>query len=135
VVLVKEYEVKEGLYYSEHHVWVKVEDSLVRIGITDYAQKSLKEIVSVLLPEVGEEIRAGEPMGSVESIKAVSDVIAPISGVVKEVNEEVLEDPSIVNEDPYGRGWLVVAEPKSLEEDLAKLMDFEKAVEWHKTLE
>jgi len=133
MVKVDDYEVLEGLYYSEDYMWVKVEDGKVRVGITDYAQKQLREIVYVDLPSAGDEVARGEPFGTVESVKAVSDLVSPVSGTIEEVNEEVQDNPDLLNENPY-EGWLILVSPTNLEEDLKELMDFEKAVEWHKKL-
>jgi len=134
VVKVDGYEVPEGLYYSKEYAWVKIEGNKVRVGITDYAQKQLREIVYAELPSVGATINQGEPYGTIESVKAVSDLIAPISGTIEEVNEEVQARPELINEDPYGEGWLLVVKPSNLEAELAKLMDFNQAVEWHKSM-
>mgnify|MGYP000103039535 FL=1 len=134
MVEVEGYEVKEGLYYSKDYAWVKVEDGKVRIGITDYAQKQLHEVVFAELPEAGSTITRNEPYGSLESVKAVSDLIAPISGTVVEVNQAVVDNPGLINEDPYGEGWLLVVSPSNLEAELGELMDFNAAVEWHKEL-
>lgn len=132
MVNVEGYEVREGLYYSKEWAWVKVEDKRARIGITDYAQKQLREIVFVELPSAGAEIRRGEPYGTIESVKAVSDLVAPLTGKVVEVNEKVVEDPGTANRDPYGDGWLVVIEPTKLSEELKELMTFEQAVNWYR---
>ena len=134
MVKVDEYEVKEGLYYSKDYLWVEIEGDKARIGLTDYAQKQLRDILVVDLPEVGTEITKGEPFGSVESAKTVSDLIAPLSGVVEEVNEKVIDNPGLINEDPYGEGWVIVITPTKLDEELKELMDFEAAVKWHKEL-
>ncbi len=134
MVKVEGYEVPEGLYYSKDWMWIKKEDSKVRIGITDYAQKQLKDVVFAELPKTGEKIVRGEPFGTLESVKAVSELIAPVSGTVEQVNSEVIDKPETLNEDPYGEGWLLVVSPTSLEEDLKTLMNFERAVEWHKEL-
>lgn len=134
MVKVDGYEVPEGLYYSKDYGWVKIEGDRVRIGITDYAQKQLREIVYAELPSVGTIIKQNEPYGTVESVKAVSDLIAPISGTVEEVNEEVQSKPETLNEDPYEKGWLLVVRPSNLQGELANLMDFNQAVEWHKSL-
>jgi len=134
VVKVDGYEVPEGLYYSKDYGWVKIEGDRVRIGITDYAQKQLREIVYAELPSVGTIIKQNEPYGTLESVKAVSDLIAPISGTVEEVNEEVQSKPETLNEDPYEKGWLLVVRPSNLQGELANLMDFNQAVEWHKSL-
>lgn len=109
------------LKYSEEHEWVKTEDGKVRIGITDFAQSELGDIVFVELPEVGDEIEADEPFGSVESVKTVSELYAPISGKVVEVNEELDDSPELVNESPYEKAWMIVVEPADASE-VDKLM-------------
>ncbi len=132
MVKVEAYEVPEGLYFSKDFEWVKVEDDKVRIGVTDYAQKSLREIVYAELPSVGSDVKQGEPFGTLESVKAVSDLVAPVSGTILEVNDEVQSKPETLNEDPYEKGWLLVIKPSNLQADLANIMDFNAAVEWHK---
>ncbi|MCK5628146.1 glycine cleavage system protein GcvH [Candidatus Bathyarchaeota archaeon] len=134
MVKVEGHEVPEGLFYSKDFEWIKIEKNKIRMGITDYAQKQLREIVYAELPSVGSQVQQNEPYGTVESIKAVSDLIAAISGTVEEVNEEVQSNPEVLNEDPYLKGWIVVVKPSNLGEELPSLMDFDKAVEWHKTL-
>ena len=113
------------LKYSEEHEWVKVEGEQVRIGITDFAQDELGDIVFVELPEVGDEISANESFGSVESVKTVSELYAPISGKVIAVNEELDDAPELVNESPYEKAWMVVIEPSDLSE-IDKLMTAEE---------
>ena len=104
--------VPEDLLYSEEHEWVKKEeDNRVRIGITHFAQDELGDIVFVELPEIGEDIEADEPFGSVESVKTVSELYAPISGKVIEVNEELEDNPEFVNESPYDKAWMIIVEP------------------------
>ncbi|OZI10317.1 glycine cleavage system protein H [Bacillaceae bacterium SAS-127] len=98
------------LRYSEEHEWVKTEGEKVRIGITEFAQSELGDIVFVELPSVGDEITANEPFGSVESVKTVSELYAPISGKVVEVNENLDDSPELVNESPYEQAWMVVVE-------------------------
>jgi glycine cleavage system H protein len=132
MVKVERYEVPEGLYYSKDFEWIKIEGAKVRMGITDYAQKQLREIVYAELPEAGTEVKQNEPYGTVESVKAVSDLVAAVSGTVEEVNAEVQSKPEILNEDPYVKGWLILVKPANLQAELANLMDFDKAVEWHK---
>lgn len=134
MVRINDYEVVDGLYYSENHVWVKVEGNVAVIGVTDYGQKNLREIVNVMLPDLGVLVNRGDALGSLETVKAIVDIIAPLSGTVKEVNEKVKSKPSLINEDPYGEGWLVKITPLNLQEELLKLMDFSKAIEWYKTL-
>ena len=132
MVKVGAYEVPEGLYYSKDFEWIKIEGDKVRMGVTDYAQKSLREIVYAELPSAGSEVKQGEPYGTVESVKAVSDLIAAASGTIDEVNDEVQSKPELLNEDPYQKGWLLVVKPSNLQAELANLMDFNAAVEWHK---
>ncbi|TGB02222.1 glycine cleavage system protein GcvH [Halobacillus salinus] len=111
----------KDMRYSEEHEWVKEEGGKVRIGITDFAQSELGDIVFVELPEVGEELEADEPFGSVESVKTVSELYAPVSGKVVEINEELEDSPEFVNESPYEKAWMVVVEPKDASE-MDKLM-------------
>ena len=132
MVKVDNYEVPEDLYYSNDFEWIKIEGDKVRMGITDYAQKQLREIVYAELPEAGTEVKQNEPYGTLESVKAVSDLVAAVSGTVEEVNAEVQSKPEILNEDPYVKGWLILVNPANLQAELANLMDFDKAVEWHK---
>ena len=134
MVKVDGHEVPEGLYYSKDWEWVKIEGNKVRCGITDYAQKQLREIVYVELPSAGDTIKQKDPYGTVESVKAVSDLVAPLSGKIEEVNEEIGDKPEILNEDPFKKGWLLVITPSNLNAELKNLMDFKKAVEWHKEL-
>lgn len=132
MVKVDGYEVPEGLYYSKDFAWIKIEGDNVRMGITDYAQKSLREIVYAELPSPGATVKQNEPYGTLESVKAVSDLVAAVSGTIESVNEEAQSKPEILNEDPYGKGWLLVVKPANLQAELANLMDFAAAVEWHK---
>lgn len=134
MVKVNHIEVVEGLYYTSDHVWVRIEDGKARIGITDYAQNQMREIVFVELPSIDDAIELNEPFGTTESVKAISDLVAPLSGVIEEINEEVESRPELLNEDPYGEGWLVVINPTNLKQELKNLMDFEKAAEWYKEL-
>lgn len=99
----------EGLYYANSHEWVKIEDAFAYIGITDYAQESLGEIVFVELPEVDDEIEAGEEFSAIESVKAASDIVSPISGTIVEVNEDLEDNPEAINEDAY-ENWIVKVE-------------------------
>ena len=104
------FEVPDELRYLESHEWTTTDDDTVRIGVSDFAQDELGDVVFVELPEVGDEITADEPFGVVESIKAVSDLYAPISGEVVAVNEALFDRPELVNEDPYGDGWMLEVE-------------------------
>jgi glycine cleavage system H protein len=104
------------LRYSEEHEWVKVEGEQVRVGITYFAQSELGDIVFVELPEVGDEVTANEPFGSVESVKTVSELYAPISGKVVAVNEDLSDSPEFVNESPYEKAWMILVEPTNTSE-------------------
>jgi glycine cleavage system H protein len=101
------------LRYSSDHEWVAVEGELVRVGITDYAQDALGDIVFVQLPEVGATVTMGAPLGEVESTKSVSEVYAPLSGTVIAVNERLGDSPELLNTDPYGDGWLCTIRPEA----------------------
>lgn len=109
--------VPEDLLYARSHEWVRVEGDVVVVGITDYAQDQLGEVVYVELPDVGRSVDAGEEMGTLESVKAVSEMISPVAGEVVAVNEQLNSEPNLVNEDPFGDGWLVKISG-SVDEDL-----------------
>ncbi len=99
--------VRDDLYYTKEHEWVKVEGDTAIVGITDYAQSELGDILYVELPDVGKTVSAGDVLATVEAVKAVSDVYAPLSGEVIEVNEALSTTPEVINKDPYGEGWMV----------------------------
>jgi len=108
----------EDCLYTREHEWIRVEDDVGVVGITDYAQEALGDIVYVELPSVGDHFSQGEPFGNVESVKAVSELYMPVSGEVVEINEDLAESPQLVNEDPYGDGWMVkitLSDPTELE--------------------
>ncbi|MHA1969173.1 MAG: glycine cleavage system protein GcvH [Candidatus Hodarchaeales archaeon] len=119
------YKVEPDYKYLPEHDWAKVEGDLVVIGVTDYAQKTLKDVVYVELPEVGDTFEFKAVFGSIESVKAVSDLIIPLAGEVVEVNEELADEPEKVNEFPYS-AWLIKIKPSNLEEDWNKLMTSEE---------
>jgi len=124
--------IPEDLHYSKDHEWVRVEGDVAVIGITDYAQNSLGDVVYVELPKVGEEFAANESFGSVESVKAVSEMFSPVSGAVVGVNEVLADEPEKVNEDPYGEGWMIrvrLSNPGEVDSLLtgAEYEDFTKA--------
>jgi len=133
MVKVDGYNVPEGIYYSKEYEWAKIEGEKVRIGITDFAQKQLREIVYVEIPSTGSTLKQNEPYGTVESVKSVSDLVAPLSGTVEQVNADVQGKPELLNEDPYNKGWLLIVKPDNMDE-LKNLMDAGKAIEWHKNL-
>lgn len=118
-------EIPEEFKYTKEHEWTNVEKDLVIIGITDYAQEALGEIVYIELPSEGDEITKGDPFGAVESTKAVSDLYAPISGEVVEVNEVLFHSPESINEDPYGNGWMIKVKPYDTNE-LKDLMEYDE---------
>jgi glycine cleavage system H protein len=122
---VDEIDVPENLYYSKEHQWLSAEEEKCRVGLTDYAQKQLHEIVFIDLPEVGRGVNAGQIMGSVESVKAVSDIFTPVSGEVLEVNKSAQESPGIINKSPYQDGWIVVVKASKLKEELKSLLSAE----------
>ena len=121
-------EIPQGLKYSKEHEWVATEDSVATIGISDHAQDQLGEIVYIELPAVGDKISKDDPFGVVESVKAVSDIYAPVTGTVIEINEDLPESPETVNEDPYGDGWLIQVKITDMS-DLEDLMDAEEYAE------
>jgi glycine cleavage system H protein len=126
--------VPEDLHYSKDHEWVRVEDGVAVIGITDYAQNSLGDVVYVELPKAGDEFATNESFGSVESVKAVSEIFSPVSGTVVEVNSTLNDEPEKVNEDPYGEGWMIrirMSSPGAVDSLLtaAEYEDFTKSQE------
>jgi len=121
----KKMSVKEDLYYSEDHEWVREEEECLVIGVTDFAQEELGDIVFVELPEVDEEFDKGDSFGVLESVKAVSDTFIPVSGRVIEVNEDLLDNPELINDDPYGEGWLIKIDPAD-DSELDELLSAEE---------
>jgi glycine cleavage system H protein len=101
----------EDLRYTKEHEWVRQDGDVIVVGITDFAQDALGDVVYVDVPEVGTEVTAGQPFGEVESTKSVSDVYAPVTGVVVDRNGALADSPQLVNEDPYGEGWMITIEP------------------------
>ena len=112
------------LKYTKDHEWLKMEGDIAVVGITDFAQDALGDVVYINLPEVGDEVTAGESFGDVESVKAVSDVNSPVTGVVVAVNEELVDSPELLNEDPYG-AWIIKVENVTAEEDLLDAAAYE----------
>ena len=123
--------VPEENYYTKDHEWAQVDENVVTVGVTEYAQDSLGEVVYVELPEEGQKVTQNEPFGVVESVKAVSDLVAPVSGTVIEINESVVDSPGVINDDPMNDGWLIRIEMDS-EKELANLM---RAPEYKKLIE
>ena len=116
--------INPDLKYSRDHEWVKEEDGLFVIGISDFAQDALGDLVFVNLPEVGDAVTAGEAFGDVESVKAVSDLLCPVTGTVAEINEELLDAPEKLDEDPYG-AWIIKVENVTASEDLLDAAAYE----------
>jgi glycine cleavage system H protein len=115
---VAEYDIPDNRRYSREDEWARLEGDQVAVGITDYAQQQLGDVVYVELPQVGRSVEQGEPFGVIESVKAVSDLFSPVSGEVVEVNDALLEQPEAVNEDCYGDGWMItvaVSDPSELD--------------------
>lgn len=135
------YDAPDGLYYSREHEWVKLEGKLARVGITDYAQNKLGDVVYVELPEVGKQVKQVTEqktkemeLGAVESIKAVSAVYSPLSGAIKETNAALQERPELINTSPYNEGWICVLDASALEAELKQLIDAKAYAEYLKKL-
>jgi glycine cleavage system H protein len=110
------------LKYTKDHEWVRVEADRCRVGITDYAQNSLHEVVYADLPKIGRVLGKGESFGTVESVKAVSEVYSPVSGEVLEANQKLVDAPELINQQPYGDGWLILMKPSKLKEEADSLI-------------
>ena len=122
----------EGYLYSREHEWVKVEGDICVLGITEFAQRELGEVVFVELPETGQVFHSADELGTIESVKAVAEIFSPVAGEVVEINEAVVEDPELLNEDPHGEGWLVRIRFSSAS-DLKALMNAEAYEEFVKS--
>jgi len=131
---VGEYEVPDDLYYSREHEWMKVEAGMCRVGLTDYAQKSLHEVVFVDLPKAGMNVSQAQSIGTVESVKAVEDVFSPVSGEVVEANQNLPDKPELVNQSPYGEGWIAVIKPSNLDAETKNLLDAKSYCEFLKSV-
>lgn len=115
-------DVRDDLWYTQEHEWARVEENIAVVGITDYAQKELKDVVFVELPKIGDKVMFQKDLGYVESTKAVNAVLSPVSGEVIEINENLDESPDLINSDPYGEGWMVKVR-MSNKSELSQLMN------------
>ena len=120
----------EHLFYTKEHEWANFKDSEVIIGITDYAQSQLGDIIFIEFPEIGDEVNAGDSFGEVEAVKTVSELYAPVTGTILEVNENLEDSADLVNSDPYGDGWLIKIKPTNLNEkdDLMKSAAYKELI-------
>ena len=120
----------EHLFYTKEHEWANFKDNEVIIGITDYAQSQLGDIIFIEFPEIGDEVNAGDSFGEVEAVKTVSELYAPVTGTVLEVNENLEDSADLVNSDPYGDGWLIKVKPTNLNEkdDLMKSAAYKELI-------
>jgi len=112
----------EALKFTPDHLWIRVEGRRAQVGVSDYGQSELGEVIGIELPEIGDELEKGEPFGELETVRTVSELVAPVSGVVTAINPELEDQPTIVNEDPYHSGWLVEVDLRN-EEEIDVLMD------------
>jgi glycine cleavage system H protein len=122
-------EVPAELRYTKEHEWAREEGEVVVVGITDFAQDQLGDVVFVGLPEVGGEVTAGEPVGEVESTKSVSDIYSPVSGTVTKRNDDLEQNPELINADPYGKGWLFAVQPSGAGGELLDASAYQSLIE------
>lgn len=127
---IKEYNMPDDLYYHEQDTWVKVEDGNVKIGMTDFYQKLAGETTYVDLPFEGDEIAQGDTCGKIQSAKWVGKFVSPVSGEIVEVNQNLEDDCSLINKDPYGEGWIMVVKTSNLEEELKNLYHGDSVEPW-----
>jgi len=130
-----DYNLPDELYYSKEHEWVRLEGKTAVVGITDYAQQQLHEIVYVELPKKGSTTKQSQTLGTVESVKSVSDIFSPVSGKIKEVNTQLAESPELLNQDPYGKGWIAKISLTDFKKDSQDLLTAKQYAEIIKTLE
>jgi len=126
------YLLPDDLYYHKEHMWVKLEGNIATVGVTDFYQKLAGEISYIELPSEGDEVSADDVVGTVETGKWVGKIFAPLSGTIKETNPDISDDPTLPNQDPYGKGWLFKIEVSNLEEEINNLYKGEDAIEWQK---
>jgi glycine cleavage system H protein len=129
------YQVPDGLFYTKEHEWARVTGGTARVGITDYAAKTLNDIVYLTLPQVGKEVKQLSSFGTVESIKAVSELYAPLSGTVVGTNQDLANHPELINQSPYEKGWIIELRPSTLEQERKTLLSPEQYREFLKSLD
>jgi glycine cleavage system H protein len=117
------YDIPESLMYTKEHEWAKQSGDNFRVGVTDYAAKTLNDIVYISLPTVGQEVKQSAVFGTIESIKAVSELYSPLSGSITKVNSELSNHPEIVNTSPYGEGWIIEIKPNAIESERSRLLN------------
>jgi glycine cleavage system H protein len=127
---IKGYNMPDELYYHEEHSWARVDGNRVTVGMTDFFQQEAGDIVFVDLPEEEDEVSQGEVCGKIQSRKWIGKLVAPVSGEIAEVNEDLEEDTSLINSDPYGKGWILVIEAKDLDSELKNLMQGDAVAEF-----
>lgn len=130
-----EYKVADGLFYTREHEWARITEGTARVGITDYAAKTLNDIVYLTLPSVGKEVKQSSSFGTVESIKAVSELYAPLSGIVTSTNKELTNHPELINKSPYEEGWIIEVRHSKFEEEKKSLLSPKQYEEFLKSLE
>ncbi len=126
---IKGYEMPDDLYYHEEHSWARVDGTKVTVGMTDFFQKEAGDIVFVDLPDLEDEVSQGEVCGKIQSRKWIGNLVAPVSGEIVEINEELEDDTTLINKDPYGKGWILVIEASNLDEELDNLIYGKEKVE------
>ena len=132
---IKGYEIPNEFFYMKEHAWLFLENpDVARIGITDYAQKALREITFLYLPKKNLEVRRLQVVATVESVKAVSEIYAPVSGQIMEINEKLVSKPRLINEDPYSEGWILVIRPNQFQEESRKLLKAKQYAEYVRRL-
>jgi len=131
----QDYEIPDDLCYSKEHEWVRLEGREAVVGITDFAQKQLHEIVYAEVRKQGSEVKQFQTMGTVESVKSVSDVFSPVSGKITAVNKDLSDSPELVNQDPYGKGWLARVSLADFKKDMEKLLTAKQYADYLETME
>jgi len=131
----EQHDVPEGLHYTKEHEWARLESGVVVVGITDYAAKTLNDVVYLSLPLPGQDVKQLSTFGTVESIKAVSELYAPLSGKVTKVNSELTNHPELVNQSPYKDGWIIEISASNFDQEKGKLLDSKQYAEFLASLE